>query len=295
MLDYLYLATTLGTALLHESGTRSIVDASGLVGITSVRGDTYDLPDQDGSAEPPSQRLGAKTMVIQGEVWGPSINAAWQEWDAVAAAFYQVKDTPGMLLWQRAGGGLAFQRQVSLAGGVEPPIMDGQNYLQYAVTLRSIDPAAYAQLVQSQVMDPTVGAVGGMSMPVFPVDANGLTIPLDLGGSGSSSGVTLTNNGNYRARVIYTLRGPWSGAWVRNSSTGATLYTTGLTLAAGELLVIDTGARTVTYQGADATAQVDWRQSEWPLLQPGANVITIGGSPSAGSQFASSFQDSYIS
>jgi hypothetical protein len=291
VLDYLYLNTT----LLHESGSRSVVDASGLVGIASIRGDLYDLPDQDGAAEPPSQRLGGKTMVIQGEVWGPTINAAWTEWDAVAAAFYQVKDTPGVVLWQRAGGGLAFQRYVRLAGAVEPPISDGQNRLEYSVALRSADPAAYAQLVKSQVIDPTVGVVGGMSMPVFPVDANGLTIPLDLGGTGSSSGVTLLNDGNYTAKPIYTLTGPWSGAWVKNASTGQTIFTSGLTLAAGELLMIDTGGRRVTYQGADATGFIDWRQSEWPTLLPGANVIVIGGLPSAGSRFASSFQSAYIS
>jgi hypothetical protein len=288
MLEYFDLDTTKVSVRLHQDGgSRQLDDASGLVGIPGIRGDVFEFADDDGAREPDAQHMPSKIFPLSGEVWGSSIIEAWNEWDAIAAAFIACKDTLGTARWKRIGGTKEYSRRVKLAGPVEPPLTDGQSFIAYQVTFRSPDPCAYGSAASSQGVDPTVGAIGGITNP--------LTNPIDGGGT-SAGGVTLVNAGNYRSRrVTYTLTGPWTTPSFTNLTNGRGLFTTGLTLGAGEQLIVNCDARTVTYQAIDASGVVVWRTSRWPVLEAGTNVLQVGGFPGGGSVFNATFFDAYIS
>lgn len=288
MLEYFDLDTTRVSVRLHqEGGSRQLNDASGLVGIPGIRGDIYEYADDDGSREPDAQHITSKIFPLSGEVWAATIDGAWSEWDAIANAFIACKDSLATARWKRAGGTKEYSRRVKLAGPVEPPITDGQSFVAYQVTFRSPDPCAYGSATKSVSIDPTVGSVGGISIP--------LVFPLDLGGS-STAGFTLTNEGNYRSRrVTYTLTGPWTTPGLTNQTTGKSITAVGLTLAATETLVVDCDLRTVQYQAADASSYITWRTDRWPVLEPGGNVVIPTGFPASGSLFAATYLDAYIS
>ena len=287
MLDYVYLDTTLGSTLLHQTGaSRGLTDASGLIGIPGIRGDSYDLPDDDGAREPAAQHVTSNVFSVSGMIRGNPLEVAWLDWDVVAASIIACKDVLGTMRWQRVGGGAQRSRRVKLAGSLEPPLVVGAQVISYQATFRSPDPCAYGASTNSATIDPTIGALGGMTIP--------LVFPLDLGG-GSSGGLTLSNAGNYPSRrVAYTLTGPWVSPSVTNSTTGKGITST-VSLAAAETLVVDCDARTVLYQGVDASGTITWRTSRWPVLGKGGNVIVAGGFPSAGSQLAVTYLDAYIS
>jgi hypothetical protein len=96
---------------------------------------------------------------------------------------------------------------------------------------------------------------------------------LDLGTPPTDGLMTLTNNGTADTGVIFELRGPLSAPiTIVNQATGA-LLTYSVNGAAGEILTIDTGARTVML-GGTASRRAQLTTAQWWLL-PGSST----GSP----------------
>lgn len=83
---------------------------------------------------------------------------------------------------------------------------------------------------------------------------------LDWGPPGSSGNMSCVNSGRAPAHPVITITGPVQTPGVLNVATGARLEY-GLTLAAGDVLTIDTGAGTVTLGGADRLTSVTSRST----------------------------------
>lgn len=79
--------------------------------------------------------------------------------------------------------------------------------------------------------------------------ATGLEWPLAFGEPGSTGGLSVTNVGDAPAHPVIEFRGPVSRPSVTNLATGDVLEYD-LPLAAGDVLVVDTRAGTVTLNGA---------------------------------------------
>lgn len=102
------------------------------------------------------------------------------------------------------------------------------------------------------------GGTGGMSFPV--------SFPMSFG-SGSVSGATsVRTSGTAPAPARWRLYGPFTSPVVTRTDTGQQLSFPGLTVAAGDYLSIDTGARTALINdlpGNSVLGQLDFPTASW--------------------------------
>lgn len=122
----------------------------------------------------------------------------------------------------------------------------------------------------------------------------------------TSSGLFLTGgagpqqaevvNGGYAAHWQAALYGPCSGPALVNATTGGTISLSGLTLAPGDYVYLDSRRQTAVRasDGADVTKLLDFTTSSWFLLAPGVNLITYEAtSASPGAEAVLTFRSSW--
>lgn len=102
-------------------------------------------------------------------------------------------------------------------------------------------------------------------------------LPVYLAASELVVSETITNTGSVEAWPVWTIRGPGSGIILKNLTTGLDLSLSGLTLADGQALTIDTrpGVKSVELSdGTDLYEELDAAASLWPLRK-GDNTIRL--------------------
>ena len=287
----------LGSVRLHDVSftTRSFGAVHGLTGLPSVRGVAVDRPEDDGATEPLNQFSSPRIVTVEGETWASTIDLAWTDWDAIAAAFEAAQTGDVLATWET---GTTPLRQVQgycrLTGDVLPDLSadDQGAFIRYQAQLRFSDPRWYSQTLQAQSIGaPTVD--GGMPLPiVFP-------IPF---GSGSSGGqMTVVNNGKTKTWPTLTVTGPISSPVVENTTLGRALYFAGLVLGAGQQLIIETNPRTprsAKVSGASVIGSIDNTTSKWWWLDPGTSSIRFYGAAGGygvGTNFAETHRDAWRS
>jgi len=106
---------------------------------------------------------------------------------------------------------------------------------------------------------------------------NGRTYPrifsFSYGAGGNPNSVNVVNNGNVSTSPVLTVYGPVTDPKIFNNTLGTVTWFAGLTLSAGDTLVIDCDNRTALLNGASvAGSQVQGTQ--WIQLAPGINNIS---------------------
>ena len=289
MLSYLDLTPATGAAQrLHETSARSVLKTDGLTGVTAIRGQTWSRPEEHGAVEPAKQFMSERLIVIEGEIWGASQDAAWADWQALSAACLNCLSADALLTWQEGPSGPNVQGTVRLAGPVQPSIGGWAPIVAYQLQLRQSDPRWYSQ-TETNSGAAAIGTSGGLPFPlVFPLSFGTLT-----GGS-----VAVTNAGNVDTWPRYEITGPISSPYVTNATTGETISFPTLSVAAGQTLVIQTrpGApRSATVAGVNVAGSILWSSSIWPRLAPGSNTIQFGGGSSTGATGLTVFsRDAYL-
>jgi Phage tail protein len=166
--------------------------------------------------------------------------------------------------------------EVVVASRFEAPVSGWQNTLTWAVTLEAPDPRLYLAAVVEVSYEPTVpaGATAGLLFPLaFPLVFSTAAPP-----SGGDTFLSAWNNGTTSTPVELTLEGPVTSLQgIRNLTTGEAVDTVLTGLAAGDLLVVDTAARTVTLNGAAAPELVDAAGTTWFELIQGENQLDVDG------------------
>lgn len=133
------------------------------------------------------------------------------------------------------------------------------------------DPRLYSAALNTTSGVALAGVTGGLTWP--------LTWPLDWGGAQTGQ-TTVTNAGTFPAPVEFTINGPVTAPRIENLTSGKTISST-MTLASGESLVIDTGARTVLFGGVTRSGTLT-SSSQWFDLAPGDNTIRMTASSGTG-------------
>ena len=121
----------------------------------------------------------------------------------------------------------------------------------------------------------TAGFTGGTGF--------GFDIAFDLsfgGGSGGAGIAYCLNSGDMNTAPVVTLHGPLTAPRLINDSTGEEWSTT-MTLASGDDLVVDMGNRTVTLFGATRYSTVT-SGSVWWTLRPGGNSVRLSAPTGTG-------------
>lgn len=131
------------------------------------------------------------------------------------------------------------------------------------------DPLVYSATEHSLAAGFPVGGVGR----TYP-----RTYPRTYGAFGSGGVLAATNAGSVPAPWSMTITGPWVNPEVR--LLGDTLRLS-VNVAAGETLTLNAGDESVFLGDAHRLNTV-LPGSVWPLLQPGANDMRVGGSSGSG-------------
>lgn len=86
---------------------------------------------------------------------------------------------------------------------------------------------------------------------------------------------TVTNAGNHDAPPVITITGPTTSPKITNVTTGKLIVLTGLTLTAGQSVVIDVNKRTIKRNDGTDLSGYFGSGSSWWVLGPGSNSITF--------------------
>lgn len=158
--------------------------------------------------------------------------------------------------------------------------------VQFAIPLIAPDCRKYETAVQS----PQALLPSPLANPLILPFASGLPVTLPAAFSAETSSVVAVNSGNFETRPTITITGPVTNPAAVNASTGQSVSFSGLVMAQGDVMVLDTDNRQSTLNGnfypADPT-------SSWWVLWPGANTIQLGGSTAGGATLQVSFQSAW--
>lgn len=155
--------------------------------------------------------------------------------------------------------------------------------LRFEVQLVAGDPRKYSPYLGSaNATVPT--STGGLAFPA--------SAPFTFGGSASGDAVA-TNGGTVAAPVVLTITGPITNPQALLVDTGQSL-TFGLTLGAGEQLVIDTDHRTVLLGGTASRRNTLLAGSQWWSLAPGVNTVRLFGANAASATLNVAWHDTWI-
>lgn len=146
------------------------------------------------------------------------------------------------------------------------------------IQFEATDPYLYSAPTQSpSVVLPTPG--GGFSFPVG--------FPLSFGGGSSANQVAITNAGNVPCWPVLVITGPCLNPRVTNESVaGNPTISLGLQLYAGDVLMVDMDAQTITYTPSGESAgfpqpQILQTGSTFWSLPPGNSTVGFNSQDSA--------------
>lgn len=137
----------------------------------------------------------------------------------------------------------------------------------YSVLLTAADPRRYSTVLQQQSAA-LPGTTGGLMLP--------LTVPITITAGGTAGTFTLVNEGSITTRPVLTVAGgPIPGfnivATLPDGTVAAQMSYSD-TLSAGDVLVIDCAAHTVTLNGA--TSRRRYLSGGWPEI-PARSSLTV--------------------
>jgi len=98
-------------------------------------------------------------------------------------------------------------------------------------------------------------------------------------GAGAAT-LTCRNDGDVEADAVITLRNAWTNPVITNQQTGQAMSLTangGLTMGAGDVLVIDTAAKTILLNGLNRYDRLAFPASSWIDVVAADNAMTATG------------------
>lgn len=243
MLEYL----DIGNERLHETTARSLTSVTGLIGLPGIRAVVYDRPEDDGVVDPDRQFFAARTIVLEGETWGASIDAAWSDFAVIATQLEAALNTGLLLKWQHYAGSVQLQGYVRLADSILPELSAATSgpFIRYQATLRAADPRWYSQTQR--------------------------TVAIGQPASGPAS---IVNGGNTLTYPRVTITGPIVNPAIVNSTQGKTVsFTT--TISAGQTLIVDMlpSGRIAEKNGVSIIGALNWSASHFFGI--GANATEL--------------------
>jgi hypothetical protein len=255
---------------------------TGLLDGADVRENGMDLVEGDGGVHG-AFYLGRRSGTLEGIIWPDpdmtAVNAREQKLKRATRALR----ADAVLSWTPTGGTtrrLLVRRKERVAITARRP-------KEFQVQLVSASPRIEATTESNQTITPGAAAGEiGISSPI--------SNQVGSGYQASGAGI-VANLGDMEAVWRARITGPVTNPRLRNNTTGQELRFT-ITLQAGEYLEVNADTHAITF-GAALTpryAALDFANSDWWLLQPGANDIRLlSAAYSAGAQLDLYFRHAY--
>ncbi len=212
---------------------------------------------------PGTDYYGGRAIPMQLEVWN-----GWTGVRAVLEAF-QTTDEQAFVFQLPTIGKLQMNARVRRRSPLPIDISYAVGEMtQVAVEMFATDPRVYSSTISTATA--TLAAA-----------ASGLTFNATFNavfGAGSSSSVSVTNNGTFETRPLIRINGPIDNPFLENQTSDRILLFNG-SLADGEYLDVDFLNHTVLLNGtASRYVWVD-DSTGWWNLPPGTSSVRLGGSP----------------
>jgi len=235
-----------------------VTKEEGWAGTPPLRLSLVERPERDGAFDSPSYR-GARVVTLEGSAVAPDRTAKEHAKDRLAAVL-----NDGGVLLPLVVTEPHLTRRLLVRLSAETKISDRKNgVFDFSLQVTAPDPVRYSAAL-NQASCPLPTSSGGVAFP--------LTFPLDFGEGSSGGRLQLENRGTAPTWPVWRVSGPCPDPVILNPETGEQLAF-GLTVQSGEVLVVDTDARTVLLQGTASRRSFLLPDSEWFPLRPGANRI----------------------
>lgn len=207
--------------------------------------------------------LDARPITITGMISAPSVTARDAAIERLIAAS-SLTDTT-----LTVADSTPKQATVRRSGEVLVELM-GLYGARYSLAVTAADPRRYSTVLQSETTGlPSV--TGGLNLPI--------TLPITISTTMVSGAITLSNGGSITTRPTLTITGPVVTPTIVAALPGGsvTQIIYGDTLQTGDVLVIDSAARTVVLNGT-ASRRL-YFSGTWPEIPAGSAVTYSWSSP----------------
>lgn len=267
MISSITLSTATGNVTLHStaSGSNAVVTrAEGLQGVAPVR-NLITQRSQASGGFVRSRFTDSRTITLEGEVLGSSIEGAFDNFDTIASAIYDSISTERTLKWTRDASGQQLQAGVRLQDFQPLTLTDGAAWVKYQVSFVAPDPRVYDQTL-------TTGTGAALS-----AGAGGKTYAYTYtrGYSPSSGGnVSYTNTGSVPTPPIIRIYGYCTSPQIVLTDEIRLIFTG--EIADGDYLEIDAAARTVKLNGTTSRLNLlDTVNSTFFALPTGTGTVQM--------------------
>lgn len=238
-------------------------------------------------------RLLKVELMLMGDDTTPDFRQSlWNIIDAIGEVLDPQTTTTGTLTKTLSDG---TQRQllgVQYMGGLD---IDDEavNRARIPITLvfEAYDPLWYSVSQHTISLGTSIDTFGF----AVPVSFTG-SPPLFIIGNPSTGASVLTNQGNIYSFPIFTFSGPCTNYQIRNAQTGQSFLIT-QQLFAGDTLVVDTKAGTLTYTPSGGSPTPVYSAfagaKQWVQLAPGTNTLTFTRDNASSQQCSVSWYDTW--
>ncbi len=252
----------------------------GLGGMPPPRQETFDRPRRHGLVNR-TQFFPGRVIDVAGRLLSNQ-NAGGSDLDIVQA-LEQLKgqialtgDEDVKLTFRLAGREEDEFVMARLHGGFDAEFEPRRHaVLMWGVQLLAADPRMYSDVLKSAVYDPTL-AGSGFGADVTTGGGADLVGGISFGTPVSGT-LNVQNQGNFPTPVELTVTGPSTNPRIVNVTRGLSIWTTGLAMVNGDVLVVDTGLRTITLNGLSRPDLLDVAQTVWWEAGAGDNQTQLVG------------------
>jgi hypothetical protein len=221
-----------------------------------VRLELADRPQRDGAFDAPSFRS-ARVITLEGTAVAPDEDTRERAKDRLAAVLADGSAPSELVVRERT---VTRRALVRLSAGTKVVDTTPVSF-DWSLQVTAPDPLRYG----ADVHELSCG---------LPRPGQGIKFPLGFPlvfGQAEGGSLALGNAGTAPARPVWTITGPCTQPVIRNDSTGERLAFS-LSLAEGDVLTVDTAARTV-FLGEASRRSVLQPRSSWFGLPPGSTAI----------------------
>jgi len=241
MISSITLSTATGNVTLHStaSGSNAVVTrAEGLQGTPPIRNLVTQRSQASGGFVR-TKYTDSRTITLEGEVLGSTIEGAFDNFDTLASAMYDSISTERTLKWRRDTTGEQLQAGVRLSEFQPLTLTDGSAWIKYQATFTCPDPRVYSQTLITGTGAALAAAAGGKTY----------LYNYTRGYNPSSGGnVSYNNTGSVPTPPVIRIYGYCTSPQVVLDDSTRIVITG--EIAAGDYLEVDCSARTVKLNGS---------------------------------------------
>jgi Phage tail protein len=234
-----------------------VTEESGWSTTPSIRLELANRPQRDGTFDAPSYR-GARVITIDGTAVAPDPDTRERAKDRLAAVLADGSASAELIVRDRL-----LVRRALVRLSADTKIVDTTPYtFTWSIQLTAPDPVRYGADLHT--------ALCGLPQPGLGIPFPIVKWPLDFG-EASGGSLVLGNAGTITTWPVWTITGPCDQPVIRRPATGESLGF-GVSLTAGDVLVVDVAARTVRLGGVSRRAAL-LPGSKWFGIPPGSSGV----------------------